>query len=64
MAFCIGITVSLSVGYIFDSAPAAAQTVEQLQAQIAERSARLGEIEKEIAQFESALKRWGPSGLP
>jgi len=59
MAFCIGITVSLSVGYIFDSAPAAAQTVEQLQAQIAERSARLGEIEKEIAQFESALQEVG-----
>lgn len=36
-----------------------AQTVEQLQAQIVERNKRLGEIEKEIAQFESALKEVG-----
>lgn len=37
-----------------------AQTeVEKLQAQIAERNARLSEIEKEIAQYESALQEVG-----
>ena len=40
-------------------APAAAQTVDELKAQIAERESRLGEIEKEIAEFEAALQEVG-----
>jgi murein DD-endopeptidase MepM/ murein hydrolase activator NlpD len=57
-AFFLGLIV-LPVGYSIIGTPAAAQTIEQLQAQIAERNARLGEIEREIAQFESELKKVG-----
>ena len=59
IAFCLGIFVSLGAGELFTSTPVAAQTVEQLQAQIAERNARLGQIEEEIAEFESALQEVG-----
>lgn len=60
-------TFVLSVAFIFIGAftllatpePAAAQSVEQLQAQILVRNSRLLEIEKEIAEFESALKEVG-----
>jgi septal ring factor EnvC (AmiA/AmiB activator) len=60
LVFFLIFTFVLTGAEIFVSGtPAFAQTVEQLQAQIAERNKRLGEIEKEIAQFESSLKEVG-----
>lgn len=59
MAFFVGVALSGSLGGLFVSTPVAAQTVEQLQAQIAERNARLGQIEEEIAEFEAALQEVG-----
>jgi murein DD-endopeptidase MepM/ murein hydrolase activator NlpD len=50
----------VSGGELFTHAtPVAAQTIEQLQAQIADRQDRLTEIEKEIAEFEAALQEVG-----
>lgn len=57
MAFFFGL-VLIPVCF-FSFTTALAQTAEQLQAQIEERSERLKEIEKEIAGFETALKEVG-----
>jgi murein DD-endopeptidase MepM/ murein hydrolase activator NlpD len=59
LTFVLGCLVSYGGGQLFMAAPVAAQTVEQLRAQIAERESRLGEIEKEIAEFEAALQEVG-----
>lgn len=59
-SFIAGVVLSTGTGWLVaPKAPAAAQTVQQLQAQIAERNDRLGQIEKEIAEFESALQEVG-----
>lgn len=58
LAFCFGLF--LIPACFFGTHFAFAQSeVEKLQSQIAERNNRLSEIEKEIAQFEAALKEVG-----
>src|SRR6056297_1301027 len=60
IAFVVGICLSVSVGELFTWAtPVAAQTVAELQSQIADRQDRLAEIEREIAEFEAALQEVG-----
>lgn len=58
--YCVFVIVVLLAGtLLLQAAPVTAQSVELLQAQIAERNIRLLQIEREIAQFESALKEVG-----
>lgn len=59
LAFCVGCLLSFGAGELITAVPAAAQTVDELREQIAERESRLNEIEQEIAEFESALQEVG-----
>lgn len=58
IAFLVGVMLLPSFSFGIDIANAQSE-IERLQSQISDRNNRLGEIEKEIAQYEAALKEVG-----
>ena len=59
-AFVCGTLCAVSLGLVFSpTTPVDAQSVDDLREQINDRSARLKEIEKEIAAYEAALQEVG-----
>ena len=59
-SFFVGLCLLPSLFFLTHTTLVQAQSeIEKLQADIRDRNGRLGEIEKEIAKFESALKEVG-----